>query len=266
MADVKVDDIMDALRERILSGEFGTGGRLLPSLRMFAAQYGTTRETMNKVAQRLQAEGLLSSLGTAGVFVRASRTRLPGIGLHFDDYLKQLGLEPVETTVGRPDVIPAPVEVAGALGVPENTPVVRRLQRQGIATAHYRLIESFYPVELAGSSILERMRQDENVNVLSAIKEVHGKVVKRVHEDVIGRLPTQDEQDLLKIVRSTPVLEVHRTYFAEDDTTVMMYCRITFVASYFVLCFLKCSKTYLRHRCTCFIAASFTPSAEGRSN
>jgi DNA-binding GntR family transcriptional regulator len=56
-----------------------------------------------------------------------------------------------------------------------------------------------------------------------------------VHEDVIGRLPTQDEQDLLKIVRSTPVLEVHRTYFAEDDTTVMMYSRITFVASFFVL-------------------------------
>ena len=233
MADVKVDDITNALRERILSGEFGTGGRL-PSLRMFAAQYGTTRETMNKVAQRLQAEGLLSSLGTAGVFVRASRTRLPGIGLRFDDYLKQLGLEPVETTVGRPDVIPAPVEVAGALGVPENTPVVRRLQRQGIATAHYRLIESFYPVELAGGSILERMQQDENVNVLSAIKEIHGKNAKRVHEDVIGRLPTQDEQDLLKIVRSAPVLEVHRTYFAEDDTTVMMYSRFTFVASYFV--------------------------------
>jgi DNA-binding GntR family transcriptional regulator len=75
MPEVKVDDITNALRERILSGEFGTGGRL-PSLRMFAAQYGTTRETMNKVAQRLQAEGLLSSLGTAGVFVRASRTRL----------------------------------------------------------------------------------------------------------------------------------------------------------------------------------------------
>ena len=234
MVDVKVDDITNALRERILSGEFGTGGRL-PSLRMFAAQYGTTRETMNKVAQRLQAEGLLSSLGTAGVFVRASRTRIPSIGLHFEDYLKQLGLEPVETTVDKPEVIPAPTDVAGALDVPENTPVVRRLQRQGITTAHYRLIESFYPVELAGGSILERMQQGEKLNVLLAIKEVHGKVVKRVHEDVIGRLPTQDEQDLLKIVRSTPVLEVHRTYFAEDNTTVIMHSRIIFVASYFVL-------------------------------
>src|SRR2546430_10812278 len=118
MADVKVDDITNALRERILSGEFGTGGRL-PSLRMFAAQYGTTRETMNKAAQRLQAEGLLSSLGTAGVFVRASRTRLPGIGLRFDDYIKQLELEPLETTVGKPDVIPAPTDLAGDMQMPE---------------------------------------------------------------------------------------------------------------------------------------------------
>src|SRR6266487_2488295 len=30
-------------------------------------------------------------------------------------------------------------------------------------------------------------------------------------------------------------------------------------------CFLKCSKTYLRHRCTCFIAGSFTLFAERAS-
>ena len=235
MSDVKIDDITEALRQRIMSGEFGTGGRL-PSLRMFAQQYGTTRETMSKVAQRLQAEGVISSLGRAGIFVRASRTRIPGIGLRFDHYLKQLGLEPVvESIFGTPGVVPASPEVAEALGVPENTPVVRRIQRQGTTTAHYRLVESFYPVQFADGSILERMQQDERLDVLLAIKEAHGKAAKRVHEDVIGRLPTQREQDLLKIVRSTPILEVHRIYSAEDGKTVIMYSRIIFVASYFVL-------------------------------
>jgi len=79
------------------------------------------------------------------------------------------------------------------------------------------------------------MRQDERFDVLLAIKEAHGKAAKRVHEDVIGRLPTQLEQDILKIVRSTPVLEVHRSYYGADDKTVIMYSRIIFVASYFVL-------------------------------
>ena len=71
---------------------------------------------------------------------------------------------------------------------------------------------------------------------LLAIKAAHGKVIKRVHEDVIGRLPTSREQELLKIVRNAPVLEVQRTNYAEDDdTTVIMFNRIIFVASHFVL-------------------------------
>ena len=234
MSDVKVDEITDALRQRILLGEFGTAGRL-PSLRMFAQQLGTTRETMNKVFQRLQAEGLVSSLGPAGVFVRASRTRIPGTTSHMDAYLKQLGLEPVETTIGTPAIIPAPEDVARALGVAENTPVVHRLQREGTVTAHYQLVESFYPIELAGGPILEQVRRDKHFHVLAAIKEAHGRSVRRVHEDVIGRFPTEQEQNLLKVVRNTPMLEAQRTYYAEDDTTVLLFRRVSMVASYFVL-------------------------------
>ncbi len=231
--EVKVDDITDALRKRILDGEFGTGGRL-PSLRMFASQYGTTQETMNKVVQRLQAEGLLSSLGRQGVFVHMPRTRIPGILPRFDLYLRDLGLEPVEINVDKPELVPAPDDVARAFGISVGSPVVHRLRRQGTTTAHYRLAENFYPVSLAGGSILEQMQKDERFDVLLAVKEASGKFVTRVHEDVIARLPNQREQDLLKLVRGAPVLEVLRTNYAEDDT-VVMYNRIIFVASYFVL-------------------------------
>jgi len=64
-------------------------------------------------------------------------------------------------------------------------------------TAHYRLVESFYPVALAGGTVLDQMQKDERFDVLSAIKDAHGKAVRR--------LPTQSEQDLLNIVRGTPV-------------------------------------------------------------
>ena len=73
-------------------------------------------------------------------------------------------------------------------------------------------------------------------DVVLAIQRTHGKVIKRVHEDVIGRLPTSREQELLKTVRNAPVLEVQRTnYAADDDKTVIMFNRFIFVASYFVL-------------------------------
>lgn len=232
-SDVSADDIANALRQRIISGEFGTGGRL-PSHRMFAKQYSTTNETINKVIQRLQAEGLLLSLGRQGVFVRAPRTRLPATSPRLDSYLKQLGLEPIKTVIERPGIVPAAGEVVQALAIAEKSSVVHMLFRQGTATEYYRMVENFYPLELAGGTILEQMQQDEQFDVLSAIKQVHGKTVKRVHEDVIGRLPTQREQDLLKIVRSMPVQEAHRIHYAEDDTTVILYSRIIFVASYFV--------------------------------
>lgn len=232
-SDVRVDDIINALRERILTGEFGTGGRL-PSHRMLAKQYNTTHETINKVMQRLQAEGLLLSLGRQGVFVRAARTRLPATSPRFASYLQQLGLKPIETTIDGPDIVPASQEVAQALGIAEHAPVVHRLFRQGTATEHYRMVENFFPVEFAGGVIVEQMQQDEQFDVLQAIQQVHGKAIKRVHEDLIGRLPTQREQDLLKVIRSMPVLEVHRVSYAEDDKTVILYSRLIFVASYFV--------------------------------
>ena len=233
--DVKVDGIADAFRQRILAGEYGTSGRL-PSLRLLADEYGTTRETMNKVVQRLQAEGLLVSQGRAGVFVSKPRTRIPGITVRFDLYLQEQGLTPVETNIDEPAVVSAPSEVARVLGIAEGAPVVRRMRLQGTATTPYRLAENFYPIDLAGGSILEQMQKDARFDVMLAIKEAHGKVIKRVHEDVIGRLPISHEQELLKIVRNAPVLEVQRTNYAEDDdTTVIMFNRIIFVASHFVL-------------------------------
>ncbi len=233
--DTKIDSIADAIRQRIVNGDFGTAGRL-PSLRLLSEEYGTTHETMNKVIQRLQAEGLLTSLGRAGVFVNKPRTRIPGITARFDLYLQQQGLTPEETNIDEPSLTPAPADVAKAMGIAEGTSVVRRFRRQGTVSTPYRLAENFYPVALAGSSILEQMQKDARLDVLQAIKEAHGKVIKRVHEEVIGRLPTSREQEFLKIVRNSPVLEVQRTNYAEDDdTTVIMFNRIIFVASYFVL-------------------------------
>lgn len=232
--DTKIDAIAEAFREHIRAGDFGTRGRL-PSLRMLAEEFGTTNETINKVVQLLQAEGLLISRGHAGVFINTPRTRIPGITARFDLYLQEQGLKPMEENVIEPSVIAAPADVASAMGIAEGAEVVRRMRLQGTTTVPYRLAENFYPLDLAGGAILERMKQDARLDVLLAIKETHGKVIKRVHEDVIGRLPTKQEQKLLKIVRTAPVLEVQRTNYAEDDSTVIMFNRIIFVANYFVL-------------------------------
>src|SRR5256885_6259258 len=189
--DTKIDSIADAVRQRILAGEYGTSGRL-PSLRLLSEEYGTTHETMNKVVQLLQAEGLLVSQGRAGVFVNKTRTRIPGITARFDLYLQEQGLVPEETNVEEPAIVAAPADVAKVFGIDEGAPVVHRMRRQGTTATPYRLAENFYPVDLAGGSILERMRQDARLDVLQAIKEAHGKVIKRVHDYLLKHKTAYD--------------------------------------------------------------------------
>lgn len=229
----KVENITNVLREQIVAGDFGRYGRL-PSRTELAKQFNTTRETINKVVLQLQAEGLLVAKGTRGVSINKPRMRIPGITPRFDLLLQEQGLTPVETNISIPEVVPAPLEVANAFSIEKDAPVVRRFRRQGTTIAHYRLAENFYSIELAGGAILKKMQEDDRFDVLQAIKEAHGKVITQVHEDVIGRLPTKEEQELLGIIRQAPVLEVLRTNYAEDNT-VVMFNKLIFVASFFVL-------------------------------
>jgi DNA-binding GntR family transcriptional regulator len=232
--DAKFDIIIETLRQRILEREYGTAGRL-PSFRMLADQFNTTHETMNKVIQRLQAEGLLISFGRAGVFVNFSQKHLPGITPRFDQFLLEQGLSPVETDIDEPSIVPAPLEVASIFNIPNASPVVRRYRRQGTTTTPYRLAENFYPPDLVSNEILTQLQQDVHFDILEAIKNTHGLTLKSIHEDVYARLATTQEEALLNIVRNTPVFEIQRISKGDDDGIAIMFSRIVAVARYFVL-------------------------------
>lgn len=236
MADTKVDTIADVLRQRILSGEFGTSGRLPPH-RTLAHQLGTTRETTNKVIQLLQSEGLLVSRDKS-VYAAPPRVRMPAIVPHFDRYVESQGLAPVTEFLEKPDLVPAPGMIAKLMKIEENELVPHRLLRQGAklgtVVTYYRLSENFYNPELVAGDILEGLQSNPQFDSLVAIKAKYGKVIVKGHIDAISRLMTAHEHTLLGGARGTPVLEVHRTNYAEDGTVVMVN-KITFVGSLFVL-------------------------------
>ncbi len=238
--ETKFDIIISAFRQRIKDGEFGTAGRL-PSLRMLAIQYGTTHETMNKVVQRLQAEGLLFSLGRAGVFVDLKQsTPIPGFTLRFDEQLRKKGLKPVEEDLEKPAIVDVSSEIAQAFNQLDRKVAVRRFRRQGVdygtTTLPHRIAENFYPIELADGEILMQMQYDAHFDVLNAIREVHHKETRRVHDDVTARLPTPKEEEMLAITGNTPVINILRINYTEDeDGEVIMVSRTVSVASYFVL-------------------------------
>ena len=115
---------------------------------------------------------------------------------------------------------------------------MRRFRKQGAiqdgTVTPYRLAENFYPTTLADATMLKQMQRDERFDVILAMREKYGKAPARVHEDVIGRLPTGLERKLLNITPQTPVLEVSRVSYAEDDTVIMVN-KLIFAANLFVL-------------------------------
>ncbi|TMC14619.1 MAG: UTRA domain-containing protein [Chloroflexi bacterium] len=78
------------------------------------------------------------------------------------------------------------------------------------------------------------MRQDPDMNVAGRIQDERGITIITIRDTVITRLPTAEEIELLKVVRTTPVLEVKKQFLTADNVTVM-FVRSVLVGAYFEL-------------------------------
>jgi GntR family transcriptional regulator len=234
----KVDVLAEQLRERIRAGEFGTNGRLPPH-RVLAEQLRTTRETVNKVIQLLQSEGLLVAREKS-VYVKPPLMKLSAFVANYDQYIRARGLEPISEFLEKPDLAPLPDWVAQLLGRKEGEMVPHRLLRQGITypagPVYYRLSENFYHPDLIKDELFQGLQSDPQYNTWTAMKDKYGIEVVRSANTAIARLPTLREQNYLGIVRTTPVLELHRTQLTQDDQPVMVN-NLVFIGSLLELSF-----------------------------
>jgi DNA-binding GntR family transcriptional regulator len=238
VADTKIDILAEKLRERINGNEFGTSGRIPPH-RVLAEQLETTRETINKVIQLLQSEGLLVARDKS-VYVQKPLLKLPGFLANFEQYIRDRGKEPVTEFLETPDLVPLQEPMAKMLGRSSGEMVPHRLLRQGVkyttGIVYYRWSENFYNPDLIKDEIFATLQSDAQFDTWVAMKEKYGIEVLRAKNTVTARLPTLPEQAALEIVRGTPVLEVDRIQIAQDDLIVMVN-KIVYVGSLFELSF-----------------------------
>src|SRR5215469_4873434 len=226
----KTEADLNALREQIKRGDFGKVGRI-PTVSQLAKDWRVSRTTVYHSLELLVLEGVLTARGNA-YYANWPIMRVPGIMTpSFDGYLVEQGIKPLMENLIEPELIPMPLEIAQMFGQTEGVHVVHRLRKQGSTDTPYRLAEIWYPASLA-SEFLERMREDVNFHVINAIKQTHGLFIDRIHEEVIGRIPTAEEARQLSILRTAPVLEVHCSNFAQDGTPIM-WNRLVLVASHF---------------------------------
>lgn len=232
----RTEDIISELQQRISRGDFGKTGRL-PTLEQLCEETGVARETMNRAIQLMQARGILVVRGRS-LYVAPERVKFPAMLPHWESYLRDLGLEPVSEFVESPDFVPCPPEIARRMQVAEETPVIRRLLRQGAKLAttpqFYRLSENFYHPSLYDASILPSIQSSPEFDTMPVIKAKHGAYVVQAHVEATSRLPTEEERKRLKIVAATPVTELYRTSKANTGL-VLMVNHITLVATFFLL-------------------------------
>src|SRR4030095_8573392 len=105
-------------------------------------------------------------------------------------------------------LVAANAETASNLEIEEGTLVLKRYRLQLADNLPYRIIESYYPADLFG----ELLTADIGDKPLFAwLQERHRIKVIHAKENLIARLATQTERQLLKISSTAPVVALERT-------------------------------------------------------
>lgn len=234
--DGKIETIAALLRERIKRGDFGTSGRL-PTVTQLAKEYKMARATMYQSLTLLRSEGLLLVKGTS-YYAQYPVMRILGSPL-FDQFLIEQGHTPLSENIVDPEAVAAPADIATNLGLSEGAPVVHRIRRQGSTEVPYRVHENWYPVDIIEmyttvDNFIEELKQNPDLNVAGVMRDKTGIGLANIVDDIFVRLPTVEETNLLSIVRTAPVLEVHKQFLSQDDR-VMVYVRTVSIGAYFYL-------------------------------
>lgn len=219
--------IAERLWERIKAGDFETGERRpqLPKVRDLAAEFKTTRATVDRAIRQLEATGVLEVIQGSGVYIRRpvfirrhlyATTRL--------EYRRSIAGEDGPsfeemTGANEVDVIPeyerrpAPPDIAKLLQVSLDEPVLVRTFRYEVDGQPHQIARSYMRTQLADAAGLtspdvERKGVGTMVWLRRAGVEL-GFSLGLVH----SRLPTPDEARELAIPPGTSVNEPWRALY-----------------------------------------------------
>jgi GntR family transcriptional regulator len=229
MAAGKHTTLAAELEKNILSGKYGTEGGL-PSASELAQKWDMSVNTVKAALALLEGKNLVEKRGL-GYYVNKTVHVSTAVVPPFEAVLAENGFEPFVRNIIEPEVITMPSEIAAMFKQTQGLLVIHRYRVQGRDGKPYRLSEYWFPEKLAGP-YLQRLKDEPGYDILEDIKADLNVVRQKVHDDVLSRLPTEEEAELL--VTDSAVLEVRRTNKTLDDV-VLMHHRIVFVGSFSIL-------------------------------
>ncbi|MEV7007966.1 GntR family transcriptional regulator [Streptosporangium sp. NPDC051022] len=201
------------IRARIESGEIRPGDRI-PSVREIMRDEGVSTATATRVAAVLRAEGYAESvpgIGTLAVLPKKLTTgpdrlrmlRATGNGYRPGERAEILGAE----------LVPAPEEVADALGIEEGSPVVRRRRAYHDDGGVVALSTSWLPGELAEAAPELLVAEPLPAMTFGLVEERTGRRAVRRRDVVALRPVPEDVAPLLGVDGGLPVLTMTNHYW-----------------------------------------------------
>lgn len=218
--------IADELRERIQSGELAPGARL-PGEPALVREYGVAKETARRALTLLVTEGLAVRKRGSGTYVREFRPirrvanrRLAqeGWGSGRSIWAADLGERPLSVTDLKVYETAAPDHVARVLDLGEGAPVVVRDRVFVVEGEPIQAAISYLPAELVRDTAIAQPDTGPG-GTYARLAELGLKPV-RFTEELRARMPSQAEAERLHLAEGTPVVEIWRTAFTEDDRAI----------------------------------------------
>ncbi|NGO70274.1 UTRA domain-containing protein [Streptomyces boncukensis] len=234
------EQIAADLRESIRAGERRPGDQL-PAESALEKTYKRSGPTIRHALSLLEAEGLIEKIHGRGSFVRSPRIPvLRSNERHQWEKSRARESTPQRAKTGSTEhdtgltvndlvfsaryrEIKANEDLAGALGVPEGTPLLERTYRTRYAAEDYpfNVSVSHIPVSLIepNPDLLDEGREPWPGGTFNQLLTV-GIEVARVDELVTARPPTVEEAEELGLPPGTSVLTVRKTCVDTDDRVV----------------------------------------------
>jgi GntR family transcriptional regulator len=224
VAQAKYQQIADRLREQITRGVLAPEDRL-PSEPDLVRQYDASRNTVRLALALLINQGLVVTRQGLGTFVQAppkpftallSRVRVQPSMPHVSTALPVLGPDPrkPETVRFVVETMPAPASVAESLEIEPDSPVIVRRTRQHIDHLPWLLLNSYFPMDIAGGTALAHAGQipDGSVKMLADLGHPQAGFV----DEISARMPDAPELDFFELSTGVPVVVVNRTSYSTE--------------------------------------------------
>jgi DNA-binding GntR family transcriptional regulator len=230
------DRIADALRRAIMSGE-AAPGTALPSERELGEKFGVSRGTVRRGLDVLVHEGLVTSQGGLGYFVRryAPLNWYPGTLEHLRrrrdtpeagadawaaDVIAQGRVPHQDVDVS---IITPPDVVAERLHLDPRDMVVVRRRLRYVDDVPYQIADSYYPRDVAeGTPIMT----PGDVTIPGGLMTAVGHRQVRFCDEISIRMPWPEEKLRLGLPAGTPVAEHVRTGYNAADRPVRVIVTI----------------------------------------